>query len=100
MGTKLDLVVDGAGQDSMKKAGEALAKSQNRLRMDELKTVPYFETSSKNGENVEVVFNFILQTCLPLNGECEEKTPSRKKSDGCVDLNKPRNHSDKKKKCC
>ena len=34
----------------------------------DMSCMPYFETSSLNGTNVERVFEFILSHCLPLSG--------------------------------
>ena len=98
VGTKLDLVNDTTRQVSTD-VGKALAKSQNKGRVDqESSVVPYFETSSKTGKNVEDVFSFILNTCLPLGDDCGEKM-GRKLSGGCVDLHKPKNCPEKRK-CC
>ena len=97
VGTKMDLVNDTNRQVS-KEMGKALAKNQNKGRIDETNVVPYFETSSKTGENVEAVFSFILNTCLPLESDCSEKT-ARKHSGDCVNLHGPKN-SPEKQKCC
>ena len=97
VGTKLDLVNDTTRQTS-RDMGKALAKSQNKGRLDEASVIPYFETSSKTGKNVEEVFSFILNTCLPLENDCEEKM-ARKLSSDCVDLHKPKNCHEKRK-CC
>ena len=97
VGTKLDLVNNTTRQISAD-VGRTLAKAQNKGRFDDTDVVPYFETSSKTGKNVEDVFSFILNTCLPLENNCEENMV-RKSSEGCVDLHKP-NSSHEKKKCC
>ncbi|XP_028394314.1 ras-related protein Rab-20-like isoform X2 [Dendronephthya gigantea] len=98
VGTKLDLVNDTTRQISTD-IGKALAKTQNKERLDKLNVVPYFETSSKTGKNVENVFDFILNTCLPLDGDCEEKGGRTMSSGDCVDLNAPK-HCHQKRKCC
>ena len=97
VGTKLDLVNDTTRQVS-RDMGKALAKNQNKGRFDEANVVPYFETSSKTGENVEEVFSFILNTCLPLEDECMKKI-ERKHSGACVNLHEP-NNCPEKRKCC
>ena len=100
VGTKLDLVNDTTRQIS-RDVGKALAKSQNKVRYadsTETNVVPYFETSSKTGKNVEDVFSFILNTCLPLDNDCKEKMTG-KLSGGCVDLHQPKNCHEKRK-CC
>ena len=96
VGTKLDLVNDSTRQISPD-VGIALAKTQNKDRFGEINAVPYFETSSKTGKNVEEVFNFILNTCLPLETDFDESLC--KNTDGCVDLHKPKSHH-QKQKCC
>ncbi|CAB4000327.1 ras-related Rab-20-like [Paramuricea clavata] len=99
VGTKLDLVNDTTRQISTD-MGKALAKSQNKVRYaDSANVVPYFETSSKTGKNVEDVFSFILNTCLPLENDCKDKMTRKLSSGGCVDLHQPKNCHEKRK-CC
>ncbi|XP_046859156.1 ras-related protein Rab-20-like isoform X2 [Xenia sp. Carnegie-2017] len=94
VGTKLDIVKNSSRQISSE-MGKNLAKAQNEERLNEMKTLPFFETSSKTGKNVEDVFEFILNTCLPLDEKVKKKLPLNK--DNIVDLNEP---SHGRQKCC
>ena len=59
---------------------------------------PFFETSAKSGENVQKVFDFILNTCLPLDDEETAKRSLRQSMD--IDLeNKSQTQSESTKKC-
>lgn len=95
VGTKLDLVNNSTRQISTD-IGRALATAQNKDTNHSLNRVPYFETSSKTGENVEDVFSLILNTCLPLDNERTAKTSST----GVVNLDNSHQPSHTKKKCC
>lgn len=99
VGTKLDLVNNTTRAISTD-VGRSLAQAQNKYREGILEKVPYFETSSKSGENVEDVFSFILNTCLPLDEASEERTSQKKSSQGMIDLDKSHQTNCSKKKCC
>lgn len=96
VGTKLDLVNDSTREISAE-IGRSLAQHQNKDKGLDLKSIPYFETSSKSGKNVDEVFSLILNTCLPLDEPVKAKTASV----GVVNLAKSRETSTcAKKKCC
>lgn len=96
VGTKLDLVNDSTREISSD-IGRSLAQHQNKDKDLNLKSVPYFETSSKTGKNVNDVFSLILNTCLPLSEPSKAETTK----DGVVDLARSRETSTHaKKKCC
>lgn len=99
VGTKTDLVTNDS-REIPSSAGERLALEQNekkgRLR-DNFKIKPFFETSAKTGKNVEEVFDFILNTCLPLDDEQIAKKSVRKTS--AVNLEQKSTHGDSNK-CC
>ena len=99
VGTKLDLVEEIPRQVTPDE-GYILAKKLNSSRPTEL---PYFETSSVTGQNVDRVFEYIFETLLPLK-EGEQKY-RRKVNTAVVNLNdapqdkKPDNQPEKSK-CC
>ena len=62
MGTKVDLLTQTERKVSQQD-GLLLAKQINSSRPQEL---PYFETSSLTGQNVNRVFEYIFDTLLPL----------------------------------
>ena len=102
VGTKADLVTKDTREIPLA-VGEKLALEQNEKKgrpTNSFKVNPFFETSAKTGKNVEKVFDFILNTCLPLNDE-ETAMKSIRKSSG-LDLerrsSKPENQDSKK--CC
>jgi len=102
VGTKADLVTKDTREIPFA-VGEKLALEQNEKKgrpTNSFKVNPFFETSAKTGKNVEKVFDFILNTCLPLNDE-ETAMKSIRKSSG-LDLerrsSKPENQDSKK--CC
>ena len=102
VGTKADLVTHDTREIPWT-AGEKLALEQNEKKgrpRNSFQVHPFFETSAKTGKNVEKVFDFILNTCLPLHDE-ETARKSIRQTSG-VDLeqksSKPQNeHS---RKCC
>lgn len=91
VGTKLDLVSPRSRQIS-NDAGEQFAVIANPSRFkDEDNTalrIPFFETSSLSGENVDSVFLYIFNTLLPLDREGNPINPSagRSQPPGVVDL--------------
>ena len=99
VGTKIDLVTNDS-REVPSSAGERLALEQNekkgRLRSS-FKKKPFFETSSKSGENVEEVFDYILNTCLPLDDEKTAKKSVRRTS--ALNLEQKSRNEDAKK-CC
>ena len=65
-----------------------------KIDLSKLKSDPYFETSSKTGNNVTRAFEFIFDYCLPLK-EGDMKQPLQKKD--TVDLYDRKPH---KSGCC
>ena len=63
VGTKLDLVSD-SNRAVPPQDAKILARDLNKQPLSEL---PYFETSSLSGHNVDRVFQYIFQHCLPLD---------------------------------
>jgi Ras-related protein Rab-20 len=61
--------------------GQELAKQLNENKhrpLESLTQLPFFETSSKTGENVDKVFEYILENCLPLNDHATAQKYIRK----------------------
>lgn len=109
VGAKLDLVTDDNLRAVTRQEGRQFAAQINDefLSKHDDVMIPFFETSSKTGEGVSEVFEYIFGRCLsPLS------TEYRRKSDrGTIDLRKdkpssPTNANDKQqkekvsKKCC
>ncbi|KXJ21424.1 ras-related protein Rab-20 [Exaiptasia diaphana] len=101
VGTKKDLIASESRAVS-EQAGKELAEQQNANKtrpLTSLTQVPFFETSSKTGENVDNVFDFILQSCLPLNDSAMADMYTRKNTG--VDLDKKTSSRDSTQgKCC
>ena len=108
VGTKSDLInkiVKGEEKkrevsvDEMKEMSHKYVQKYNSLRHPR-GILPIFETSSKLGENVTDVFEYIFETLVPesVGGEKEEE---RSKTEELVELS-PRRSRDVKipKKCC
>ena len=98
--TKSDLLSETPERVPME-LGVRFAKSLNRNR--DLSELPYFETSSMTGQNVEHAFEFIFQTVLPQAKQKQEQVTATTRSKSTVDLNSTGNtpqgqnvHS----KCC
>lgn len=71
--TKLDLLSPEKREISVED-GKRLARELNEhIDLSKSKCEPYFETSSKLGEGVDEVFEFIFQHCLPLSAEQRKK---------------------------
>lgn len=80
VGTKKDLIITQSRAVS-EEAGKQLAKQQNSNKSRELTSlscIPFFETSSKTGEQVDEVFDFILNSCLPLDDNATARMYARK----------------------
>lgn len=100
VGTKTDLVTNDS-REIPSSTGERLALEQNEKKGRPRNSFekPFFETSAKTGENVEEVFDFILNTCLPLDDEETAKNSMRRKS-GLNLEHKSSNSRNDTKKCC
>lgn len=101
VGTKKDLVT-GSSREIASSAGESLALEQNEKKgraSGSFNEKPFFETSAKSGENVQKVFDFILNTCLPLDNEDTAKRSLRQTIG--IDLeNESQTQNESAKKCC
>lgn len=98
VGTKLDLIkAESDSRDVTFDEGQKLAMELNsNLDISSLPHAPYFETSSLLDENIQKVFDFILDYCLPLSAEQKSKQEFSKNS--VIDLMEGSNeHS---RKCC
>ncbi|XP_050392603.1 ras-related protein Rab-20 [Patella vulgata] len=94
VGTKIDLLENGK-RDITIEEGRKLAQELNEgLDLSKVEGDPYFETSSKNGTNVQEVFEYMFQYCLPLTGQ---KSTVRK---DIVDLYETDTNSPRAKKAC
>ncbi|XP_022794248.1 pyruvate dehydrogenase phosphatase regulatory subunit, mitochondrial-like [Stylophora pistillata] len=83
VGTKKDLVT-GSFREIASCAGESLALELNEKKgraSGSFNEKPFFETSAKSGENVQKVFDFILNTCLPLDNEDTAKSSNNDEKD-------------------
>ncbi|KAH9512244.1 Ras- protein Rab-20 [Bulinus truncatus] len=94
VGTKLDLL-DQRSRDVTPEEGKKLARELNEhLDVKKLPREPYFETSSLKNQNVNEVFEFIFQHCLPLSPE------QKKGNRNTIDLMEDSNEHKAKKRCC
>lgn len=83
VGMKLDLLT-GSNRAVSASDGKLLAKELNKQQLAEL---PYFETSSLTGHNVDRVFEYIFQHCLPLDSAGNPlPCPRARCPSGTVDL--------------
>ena len=102
VGTKTDLVTNDS-REIPSSAGERLALEQNEKKgrpRENFKEKPFFETSAKTGQNVEEVFDFILNTCLPLDDEETAKMSVRKTSALTLEQKSSNSRHEDTKKCC
>ncbi|CAN7998737.1 unnamed protein product [Ixodes hexagonus] len=77
VGTKTDLLTDHKRQVSSMEA-EVFARSLNHMSTKD--KAPYFETSSATGNNIETVFEYIVECCYPGNpllSCCLRQTPDK-----------------------
>ena len=102
VGTKTDLVTRDT-REVPSSAGEKLAIEQNERKgrpRSGFSVYPFFETSAKTGNNVDKVFEFILNTCLPLDDEETARNSLRKMSGLNLEQKSRRSHSHESKSCC
>ena len=102
VGTKRDLVTNDS-REIPSSAGEKLALEQNEKKgrpRENFKKKPFFETSAKTGKNVEEVFDYILNTCLPLNDEVTAKKSLRQSSALDLEQKSCNSRNEETKKCC
>ncbi|XP_064652100.1 ras-related protein Rab-20-like [Lineus longissimus] len=94
VGTKSDVVTPATREVTSEEAIN-FTRSINNISLLS-KNVPYFETSSKTGENVSLLFEYMLERLLPLDG-----TEVRKDRMNGVDLAQSRPlFPEKSNKCC
>ena len=89
VGTKVDLLTSESHMRQVSQnQGHELCREVNAGRT--FKNIPYFETSSLTGDNVDRVFDYILSECLPLEGDGRSSAAVRR-SNSTVDLERPKN---------
>ena len=91
MGTKSDIV--DSREITSDDARQFSREINQKVDLSKLKSDPYFETSSKTGDNVTRAFEFIFDYCLPLKDG--DMRPLQKKD--TVDLYENKPH---KSGCC
>ncbi|XP_076456852.1 ras-related protein Rab-20-like [Babylonia areolata] len=95
--TKMDLIADEKREISVEE-GRRLAREMNEhLDLSKAKGDPYFETSSKSGQGVEEVFEYIFQHCLPLSAEQRKKQDKARRD--TIDLLEDSGEHSPGKKC-
>lgn len=93
VGTKSDLA--DSREITPEEAKQFSREINQNVNLDKLKSDPYFETSSKTGNNVTRVFEYIFDYCLPLTDD--DKKYSQQKRD-TVDLS--HSSTGHKQGCC
>lgn len=73
VGTKRDLLDHDKREISVEEAIQFSKDINEGLDLSRLKVDPYFETSAKTGYNVEKVFQYLFEYCLPLGGTMPRK---------------------------
>ena len=98
VGTKLDLLNAVKSRPIPRQDAILLA---TEINSGNLGSVPYFETSSITGQNVNKVFEYILNHCLPLDdtGENDVRKPAMKSS-SVIDLEKSSIPQTRDRKAC
>jgi len=102
VGTKTDLVTRDS-REVPSSVGEKLAIEQNERKgrpRGGFNVYPFFETSAKTGNNVDKVFEFILNTCLPLDDEETARNSLSKMSGLNLEQKSHKSHSHESKSCC
>ncbi|KAK7474897.1 hypothetical protein BaRGS_00033852 [Batillaria attramentaria] len=71
--TKSDLLQPGSREITIEE-GKKLAREMNEhIDLSKAPFEPFFETSSRTGEGVKEVFDYIFQYCLPLSAEQKQR---------------------------
>ena len=102
VGTKTDLVTRDS-REVPSSVGEKLAIEQNERKgrpRSGFSVYPFFETSAKTGNNVDKVFELILNTCLPLDDEETARNSLRKMSGLNLEQKSHKSRSHESKTCC
>lgn len=95
----MDMLEPGKRKITVDEARQYSREINQNLNLSKLTHDPYFETSSLEGINVDDVFEYIFQYCLPLNDV--EKIKMRNRNLGTVDLTESTVMTPEKRgKCC
>ena len=95
VGTKKDTLDQATREISIEEAIKFSHEINEGIDLSALQGDPYFETSAKTGHNVENVFKYMFEYCLPLGGTNPRKSDAQAST---VNL-----HSDtapQKRGCC
>lgn len=99
VGTKLDLISEDRPRQVMREEALTFASEINaHLSTKDKKVLPYFETSSKTGQNVPRVFEYIFEFCLG-----SESQIKLKRDKDCVNLSQGTSNipqGERKSNCC
>ena len=76
VGTKSD--VTDSREITPEEAKQFSREINQKIDISKLKADPYFETSSKTGNNVTKVFEYIFDYCLPLSDDQKNHSHSRR----------------------
>ena len=93
VGTKSDLVE--SREITPEEAKQFSREINQNVNLSKLKSDPYFETSSKTGNNVTRVFEYIFDYCLPLSDEEKKHSHSRRDTVQLYDTS-----TENKRGCC
>lgn len=94
VGTKMDLLTGDSREVTPEEAKRFAREINSTVDPSKFTCDPYFETSSLTGYNVNEVFEFIFQLCLPMSGDTKKKRPG-----SVVDLESSHTATGKKN-CC
>jgi hypothetical protein len=84
VGTKMDMLEPGKRKVTVDEARRYSREINQNLNFSKLNHDPYFETSSLEGINIDDVFEYIFQYCLPLSDV--EKIKMRNRNLGTINL--------------
>ncbi|KAL5014663.1 hypothetical protein ScPMuIL_008933 [Solemya velum] len=73
VGTKMDLLTGDSREVTPEEAKRFAREINSTVDPSKFTRDPYFETSSLTGYNVNEVFEFIFQLCLPMSGDTKKK---------------------------
>lgn len=99
VGTKMDMLEPGKRKITVDEARQYSREINQNLNFSKLNHDPYFETSSLEGINIDDVFEYIFQYCLPLSDV--EKIKMRNRNLGTINLTESTAMTPEKRgKCC
>lgn len=96
VGTKQDLLNPNEREISIEEAVQFSKEINKGVDLSRLKGEPYFETSAKTGYNVEKVFQYMFQYCLPLDGDIIP----RKSIEGSTVVLNSKSSQNERRPCC